>query len=229
MVAQVARGSLARFRYHTGATLRPLQPGERCPVLFRDIGSRAMVRFLAGQLTRLAGPPSPITYMRTCHYREPYVDYERIGRLVFLRPMSLHPWHAGIDTLYVADGARLGAADSIGFVPGHVALADAAEALAEAHTVNDLRETFGGVAYDELIVDHRAALVALEAEVAATERVAEPVRRKLQSPDLVQARRAREALERAGVGEDELCTAWHHLSRERRARFRDALEALATC
>src|SRR5262249_13793916 len=84
--------NLASFRYHPGATLRPLRPEEPCPVLFRDLGSDGMLLFLQGRLRRLAGPPSPIVYMRTEAYAEPYTDHEGIGRLVFLRPLVLHPW-----------------------------------------------------------------------------------------------------------------------------------------
>jgi hypothetical protein len=47
---------LSGFRWHTGATPRPVQPGEACPVLFRDIGPAALALFLRGRLRRLAGP-----------------------------------------------------------------------------------------------------------------------------------------------------------------------------
>jgi hypothetical protein len=67
--------NLARFRYHTGATLRRLAPEEPCPRLYRDIGPQAMARFLAGRLERLAGPLAPILYSRTAAYREPYRDH----------------------------------------------------------------------------------------------------------------------------------------------------------
>ena len=73
---------LSGFRWHTGATLRPVQPGEACPVLFRDIGPAALALFLRGRLRRLAGPLSPLVYLRTADYTEPYTDYERTGRLV---------------------------------------------------------------------------------------------------------------------------------------------------
>ena len=226
---QYTSSSLARFSYHTGAALRRLAPDEVCPILFRDIGSQAMVAFLDGALRRLAGPPSPITYMRTCDYREPYTDYEGIGRLVFLEPLALHPWHSGVDTIYVADGARLCRPDSIGFVPGAVPLAHAAVRLAGARTTDDVRETFGGREYDELIVDHRAALIELNADAAASERLAEPLRRRLQSRDWDEKNRAREALANAGLTEDDLCAAWHHVPRERRNRRCAALEEIATC
>src|SRR5437764_15080723 len=76
---------LAGFRWHTGATLRPVAQAEACPVLFRDIGPEALALFLRRRLRRLAGPMSPLVYMRTAEYTEPYTDYERTGRLVLLR------------------------------------------------------------------------------------------------------------------------------------------------
>src|SRR5262245_4268921 len=94
--------NLARFRYHTGATLRPLAPDEPCRVLFRDVGPLAAADFLRGRLRRLAGPLAPILYTRTADYREPYVDHGRVGRLVFLRPKALNPWDSGVPTVYVA-------------------------------------------------------------------------------------------------------------------------------
>src|SRR5258708_645605 len=93
---------LARFRYHTGATLRRLAPDEPCRLLFRDVGPWAMARFLRGQLQRLAGPLAPILYTRTAEYREPYRDYEPVGRLVFLQPKLLTPWYSGVPTIFVA-------------------------------------------------------------------------------------------------------------------------------
>ena len=77
---------LSGFRWHTGATLRPVGDGEACPALFRDVGPAALALFLRGTLPRLAGPLSPIVYTRTAQYAEPYTDYEKTGRLVILRP-----------------------------------------------------------------------------------------------------------------------------------------------
>src|SRR4051794_38782708 len=93
---------LSRFRYHTGATLRRLGPDEPSPRLYRDVGPEAMAHFLSGQLVRLAGPFAPILYTRTASYREPYTDYEPIGRLVFPRPRELRPWFSGVADVYVA-------------------------------------------------------------------------------------------------------------------------------
>src|SRR3954469_6225574 len=97
-----AADDLSGYRWHTGATLRPVNPGEGCPVLFRDIGPAALALFLRGRLPRLAGPPSPIVYMRTAEYVEPYTDFEQTGRLALLRPLGLRPWHSGLPHVYVA-------------------------------------------------------------------------------------------------------------------------------
>src|SRR5262245_2252788 len=92
---------LSRFRYHTGATLRRLEEGEPCRLLFRDVGPWAMAQFLRGRLKRLAGSFAPILYSRTADYRENYVDYEPVGRLVFLQPKLLKPWDSGVPTIFV--------------------------------------------------------------------------------------------------------------------------------
>src|SRR6478609_6259423 len=113
---------LSGFRWHTGATLRPLAAGEPCPVLFRDIGPAALALFLRGQLPRLAGPLSPLVYLRTAAYVEPYTDFETTGRLVVLRPLALQPWHAGTPHVYVArarPGVDFGV---VGFIPGDISL-----------------------------------------------------------------------------------------------------------
>ena len=93
---------LARFRYHTGATLREAGTGRACPRLYRDIGPEAMARFLAGRLDRLAGPMAPILYSRTATYREPYRDYEPVGRLVFLTRASCDRGSRASPDVYVA-------------------------------------------------------------------------------------------------------------------------------
>ena len=111
---------LARFRYHTGATLRRLAPDEPCPRLYRDIGPEAMARFLAGRLARLAGPLAPILYSRSAAYREPYRDFEPVGRLVFLRPRELRPWFSGVEHVYVAPVPREAGSVTVGFLPAHI-------------------------------------------------------------------------------------------------------------
>src|SRR5262249_30648127 len=131
---------LSGLRWHTGATLRPLAAGEPCPALFRDVGPSALAVFLRGALRRLAAPLSPLIYMRTADYVEPYTDYERTGRLVILRPLLLHVWHSGVPHVYVAR-ARPGVdAATVALVPGEVALADAARLAREVADVRQWRE-----------------------------------------------------------------------------------------
>src|SRR5580692_10642661 len=111
-----AEENLTRFRYHTGATLRRLDPDEPCPRLYRDIGPEAMALFLRGRLGRLAGPFAPILYTRTAEYAEPYRDFEPIGRLVFLDSRQLRPWFSGVQHVYVASVANQTARVSVGFL-----------------------------------------------------------------------------------------------------------------
>jgi hypothetical protein len=214
---------LAGFRWHTGATPRPFAPAESCPVLFRDIGPAAQALFLRGRLPRLAGPLSPLVYMRTADYVEPYADHERTGRLLILRPLGLHPWHSGVPHVCVAR-ARPGVdAATIGFVPGEMALTAAARM---AHALTDtcqLREALGGRYYDEAVAESLHALDRLATELAQAEEFAAPLRGRLQSADRRQRERARAEMERVGLTEADLCTAWHHLPRDRRGWIADAL------
>jgi len=220
--------NLARFRYHTGATLRRLAPEERCPRLYRDIGPEAMARFLDGRLTRLAGPLAPILYTRTAVFREPYQDYEPVGRLVFLKPRELHPWFSGIANVYVASVRFDAKAVTVGFVPAHVDPICAEALLEGVFTPAELRDALGGRAHDEAMLQTRANLERLNAELAETEVHAEPLRRRLQSRDRALADAAREWLDGRGLTETDLCSSWHHLPRERRALLRDALELTAS-
>src|ERR1700756_1385904 len=112
------RENLARFRWHTGAEPAPVLEPESLPLLFRDIGPEAMARFLRGGLRRLAGPFTPITYLRTADYREPYTDYARIGRLVLLRPQEVQPWHSGREHIFISAASLMPDTDSLGFIPG---------------------------------------------------------------------------------------------------------------
>jgi hypothetical protein len=214
---------LRRYRYHTGAPLRPIEADEPCPLLFRDVGPVAMARFLRGELRRLAGPLSPILYMRTEAYVELYADPEQIGRLVFLRPLVLWPWHSGVPHVYVARATRTADALVVGVVPGEVSLADAARRLADVRDTAELREALDGRCYDEARAATLERLDRLAAELEESERYAEPLRRRLQSGDLREQEAARERMGRLGISEHDLCAAWHHLPRERRAFLREAL------
>ncbi len=221
-----AADDLSGFRWHTGATLRPVAPGEACPVLFRDVGPAALALFLRGRLPRLAGPLSPLVYMRTAEFTEPYTDHERTGRLAILRPHGLGPWHSGVPHVYVAR-ARPGVdAAAVGFVPGHVPLADAARRAAGAADVRELREALGGRAHDEAAVAALADLDRLAAELAESERWVGPLREALQSGDRRRREETRAAMARVGLTEGDLCTAWHHLPRDRRGWVTEAARRL---
>jgi hypothetical protein len=217
---------LSRYRYHTGASLRPLAPDERYPALFRDLGSVAAARYLRGELSRLAGPQTPLLYMRTIEYVEPYVDHEDIGRLVFLRPTEIAPWHSGVPHVYVARASRTIEADAVGYVPGGISLERGVIASAGATSAAELREALGSQVHDDACADTLERLEALNTELAMTELLAEPLRWALQSSDTAVRSRAGAEMERLGISESDLCTAWHHLPRERRASLRDQLARL---
>jgi hypothetical protein len=214
---------LSGFRWHTGATPRPLAPGEVCPVLFRDIGPAALATFLRGGLRRLAGPLSPLVYMRTADYVEPYTDYERTGRLVLLRPLALHAWHSGSPHVFVARAVPGVDAATVGFVPGDVSLAEAARLARELTDTRQWRETLGGRTFDEAMAESLCALDRLEVELARTEELAAPLRARLQSADRTLREEARLVMARVGLTESDLCAAWHHLPRERRDGIAEAL------
>lgn len=218
---------LSGFRWHTGATLRPLADGEPCPLLFRDVGPVALALFLRGALPRLAGPLSPIVYLRTADHVEPYTDYEKTGRLVMLRPLALGPWHSGVPHVYVSK-ARPGVdRAAVGFVPGDVPLAESANRLSGATDTGELREAFGGRAYDEAVTESLHQLDRLAEELARSEPLADPLRQAIQSSDRGVRGRARDRMARAGLTESDLCTAWHHLPRDRRAWVAEALRRTA--
>ena len=216
--------NLARFRYHTGATLRRLAPDEPCPRLYRDIGPEAMARFLRGQLGRLAGPMAPILYTRDSSYEEPYRDFEPVGRLVFLQSRQLRPWFSGVPHVYVASVAHETTQVSVGFVPHdvHPTRLD----LTNATTPAELREALGGRCYDDAKAETLVGLDRLLRELAVTELAAAPLRHRLQSRNDYESTTARDWLQRCNLTESDLCAAWHHLPRERRALLRDALRGL---
>jgi hypothetical protein len=220
---------LTGFRWHTGATPRPLEADEPCPVLFRDVGLDGMLLFLAGRMRRWAGPLSPLVYARTEHHIEPYTDHGRVGRLVFLRPLDLHPWHAGTPHVFIAHAGRAVDSSTVAFVPGNLPLADAAHLARDLPDALAWREALGGRLFDEQRTSEAGRLAILAAELEATEVLAEPVRRALQGGG--RGRDAvRSALERAGLTETDLCSAWHHLPASRRAVLREALPAVrAAC
>jgi hypothetical protein len=218
-----ASQNLSRFRYHTGATLQQLAADEPCPLLFRDVGPMALARFLRGNLRRLAGPTAPILYLRTIAYQEPYVDFERTGRLVFLQPKRFGPWHSGVNHVLVASADHLVDTQTVGFIPGDVPLDQAERMLAHVREIGALREAFGGHKYDEALSCSLQRLDDLNTECEAAERLVKPIRKALQSGQILQVAKARDWMERRGITEHDLCAAWHHLPRDRRERLRDVL------
>lgn len=225
--ARYPADDLSGFRWNTGATLRPLAPGETCTVLFRDIGPAALAQFLRGTLSRLAGPLSPIVYMRTADYIEPYTDFERTGRLVILRPLGLGPWHSGVPHIYVArakPGVDFG---TIGFVPGDVPLTEAARRAGDATNARELREALGGRTHDDAVAESLHQLDCLADELARTETIADPLRKRLHSANRDVREGAKAEMMRVGLTESDVCTAWHHLPRDRRARIAEALRRIS--
>lgn len=220
------RDDLGRFRWHTGAELRPIARDEPCPVLFRDVGPKALLSFLAGTLERLAGPQTPITYLRTVEYQEPFVDHARTGRLVLLRPLALGPWHSGVPDVFVARATRTAPSGSVAFVPGAFDLRGVARLSAEVKDARELREALGGRELDARVEHERRSLVELVADLDVTEKLAEPLRRALQSAERVEREGARDAMRSIGLTEHDLCAAWHHLPAERRDFVRAGLGEL---
>lgn len=217
---------LARYRFHTGAELRRLGPDEPCPILFRDLGPEATARFLRGTLRRLAGPLSPILYMRTESYVEPYTDHEQIGRLVLLRPLELRPWSSGVASIYVARSTRSAPAGALGFVPGGVPLAEAARLASDLRDARELREALGGRHHDAAVAETQHRLDRLADELATTEALAGPLRVEFQAADPRRRDRAFGAMGTVGLVEDDLCAAWHHLPRDRRSFVAEALKRI---
>lgn len=222
-----AEEDLSRFRWHTGAPLCPIAAEEPCPILFRDLGPEALARFLRGALPRLAGPLSPITYLRTATFREPYTDYESIGRIIVLRPLALRPWHSGVPDVFVSRATPGIDTTIVGFVPGGLDLAAVGARAASMRNTAELREELRGAVYDGLVRESLAQLDRLGVELEITERAAAPLRRRLQSRDAAERQRAREAMAEAGISENDLCAAWHHIPRERRLILREAFARLA--
>lgn len=224
---------LARFRYHTGSALRPVGEDEHCPILFRDLGLPGMALYLAGRLTRLAGPFSPLTYLRSARYMEPYTDHEDIGRLVVLAPRALAPWHAGVPEVYVAaadagpvSGSVSGSlAGCLACVPRAWATPGGERRLAGLPDAAAVREVLGAREHDERLADLAGRISALQDSLAASEIRAAPLRAQLQSGRQAERERLRREMAAHGVSEADLCSAWHHVPREARSRLTAWLQA----
>jgi len=207
---------LRRFRYHTGAELTPLAPHERCPPLFRDVGLEAMELFLTGKLKRLCGPTSPITYLRTSDYREPYTDFGKTGRILLLQPGKVQPWHAGIDAIYVSARETWVDNQSMVFIPAGLPLEVAAQQFAGAATVHDVADAIGPDVYESAREDTLLRLHHLKRTHQQAEVLAAPLRRMFQSAAQGDRDKARQWMQQRGLSEVDLCAAWHHLPTERR-------------
>lgn len=211
---------LSRYRWHVGTPVRRLS--HACPVLFRDVGPDATAAFLRGRLPRLSGR-SPVVYLRTASWAEPYTDHEAIGRLVLLRPDIIEPWQTEIPHVYVASTHHRPDASLIGFVPGETLLRDAASQLEGVHHPETLREALGGKRHDEAVRETLSRLDDLKVALAQSERTAAPLRKILQSGTPAQREMLYAWMERCSVTEHDLCAAWHHLTRARRAHLIEAL------
>jgi hypothetical protein len=197
-------------------------------VLFRDLGPIGMERFLSGTLKRLAGPMAPILYLRTARYIEPYTDHEEIGRLAVLVPKALEPWHSGVAEVYVASAGQAPLPQHMAFVPTAWASADGMRILEGLADAAAIREALGGRLHDEYRMDLAARLRTLQAELEASERLARPVRQRLQSGAWAEREAARRDMEQHGISERDLCSAWHHIPRGRRAALDDWLARAAS-
>lgn len=218
---------LGRFRYHTGGQPTRLGPEDECPPLFRDIGFEAMARFLRGELHRLCGPLSPITYLRSADYREPYVDYGRIGRVMLLRPRDVNPWHSGIEAVYIAPRDTAIDSNSMVFIPAEIPLREAATRFTGINRRRDFADAVGPALYADMIQDSRGRLDELQRSHEEAERIAAPLRKLFQSMSEADREQAAQLMERAGLTEGDLCTAWHHLPDARRADITAALRTVS--
>ncbi len=194
------------------------------PVLFRDIGPVALETFLAGNLERLSGPYTPLLYMRTAKFREPFIDYAQTGRLVFLHARSLGPWHAGVAEVYVARAGRWPTTGTFGYVPYNIDFESVAQT--GLRTMDDLREHLGATAYDQQCEHDRRALQRLNAEAAQAERWAHPLRLALQSCNTKRRQLARQRMSQANIDDQLLCAAWHHLPQSQRDHLMRTLSQL---
>ena len=92
--------------------------------------------------------------------------------------------------------------------------------------VQQLREVLGGRRYDEAVMENRRALDRLGEELARSEVRAAPLRRRLQSSNRAEREGVRVEMDRIGLTETDLCSAWHHLPRERRGWIAEMLGQL---
>ena len=165
---------------------------------------------------RLAGPLSPILYMRTAAYASRIATTSAIGRLVFLRPLELRPWSSG-----VADDLRRAVRPDAAAVarrlrPRRRRPGGCRGRLEGVATLPDLREALGGRRHDEAVAETLDRLDRLPTSWPRRRSLAEPLRRELQSADPAERRRPATAMRASGWTRPTSARAWHHLPRDRR-------------
>jgi hypothetical protein len=212
---------LREFSWHTGGAVRPLGDGEPRPVLFRDLGPAATLLLLDGRLLRLAGPTSPVTYLRTAAYREPFVEHGDFGRVVVLPCARAAVWHAGIAEVFVTDAAAGVEPGAMALVPDDTDLAALGQDAAAMRSTGELREHLGGAVHDGWLADTAERLRGFARELAEVEAGFGPLRRAFQATDNARRRRARARMAALGLTEVDLCAAWHHIAAARRAELID--------
>jgi hypothetical protein len=217
---------LAGFRWHTGGAVRPLGDGEPRPVLFRDLGPAATLWLLEGRLPRLAGPTSPVTYLRTADYREPFVEHGHFGRVAVLASARAAVWHAGIAEVFVAPADAVFEPGAMALVPDDVDLTALARDAGAMRGARELREHLGGAAHDDWQAATADRLRDFARELAEVERRLAPLRRGFQSSARDERQQIRERMARHGLTEHDLCAAWHHIAPERRAAVIEIAGAL---
>lgn len=218
---------LRPFAWHTGGAPRPLGDGEARPVLFRDLGPAATLRLLEQRLPRLAGPTSPVTYLRTARYREPFVDHGHFGRVVVL-PTAVAPvWHAGIAEVFISCADTGFEPAAMALVPDDADLEALARAAAAMRGTGELREHLGGAAHDDWQAQAAQRLRGFLDELAEVELRLAALRRAFQARDRDRRQRARDQMAALGLTEHDLCAAWHHIAPARRAEVRDITHRLA--
>jgi hypothetical protein len=154
---------------------------------------------------------SPILYLRTARYAEPYEDAEEIGRLVILHPSRLAPWHAGYDEVFVADAHMAPDPAHMMVVPMAWSFGVEAERLSGLPNADAVREVIGWQIHRDMcdaMLDRTTSLIAAQ---EASEQRARPVRQMLQTGTPRQRENIRTSMREHNVSERDLCSAWHHV------------------
>lgn len=222
----MSRPDLREFGWHTGGAVRPLGDGEPRPVVFRDLGPEATLRLLEGRLGRLAGPTSPVTYLRTAGYAEPFVDHGHFGRVCVLASASAELWHAGIVEVFIASADAGFEPQQMALVPDDADLAGLAEGAAAMRDARELSDHLGGAIHDAWRADTAERLRGFARELAAVEAHLAPLRRAFQAPGERRRQAARDRMAALGLSEVDLCAAWHHIAPARRAEIAALVEAV---